>query len=363
MAHEIRLYGPIGGMFGLTPESILSQIPAGTADIVMRIHSPGGSVGDGLAMYNALQAHPARIVAIVDGYAASTASFVMLAADEVQVHESSLVFLHKPWTMSEGNADDMRKSADDLDKHEDAIVAIYSRKTGKSAEEMKAVLREEMFLSGAEAVEMGLADVLIDDPEAEIEVAALITGDAKLQERIQMSTQKTRREITAELEAAQARIDTINAEADMKINAALSKASEIEATLTARISEVQTLSDTVAQLTEVNAGHASLMAEAQAKAEALAKTIGEHEATIKAMTARLADPAFTDAGLTVIDASVIQSRLDAAADAAEALARKTDASGRLVLDSYWDHYDQLPEAEKHKFYMDYKNELTAEQRG
>lgn len=361
MAHEIRLYGPIGGMFGLTPEGILGQIPAGTTDIVMRIHSPGGSVGDGIAMYKALKDNPARIVAIVDGYAASTASFVMLAADEVHVHESSLVFLHKPWSVSEGNADDMRKSAEDLDKHEDAIIAIYSRKTGKSAEEMKAILREEMFLSGAEAVEMGLADVLVDDPEAEIEVAALIKNDAKLQERIQMSTQKTRREITAELEAAQARIDTISAEAELKINAALSKAGEIEAMLTTRSAEVETLSATVAQLTEVNAGHAAVMAEAQARAEVLAKTIGEHEATIKSMTMRLADPAYVDASLTAVNAKLIQA-VDAEADAAEAAA-KTSANGRLVLESYWDHYDQLPEAEKHKFYMDYKNELTAEKRG
>ena len=345
--NEIRLYGPIGGYSGLTPEGILDQVPEGATEVVLRVHSPGGSVGDGLAMYNALKDSTARVVAIVDGYAASSASFVMLAADEVRVHESSLVFLHKPWSGAQGNADDMRKSADDLDKHEDAIIAIYTRKTGKTVDEIKEVLKNETFLTGAEAIEMGLADVLIDDPEAELEIAALLKVDAKLTEEI-MSTQKTRRDIQAELDETKAGIESERIEAQAKIDEAqaalLEKDTAIESAQAEALASATLATETGEKLTTAQAEIVDLTA----KAEDATAQIEAHAEIVKGYEAKLSSPAYIDAAMTEAKIEE-QTRIDAEADEAEKAAEakaKEDAPKNIL-----DEYNAMAYgAERRKFY-------------
>lgn len=371
MDNEIRLYGPIGGYSGITPKEILDQIPKGAEEITLRIHSPGGSVGDGLAMYNAIKDHPARVIAIIDGYAASSASFLMLAADEVRVHESSLIFLHKPWSAAQGNADDMRKSADDLDKHEEAILGIYTRKTGRSDEEMRKILRDETFLTGSEAIEMGFADVLIDDPEAELEVAALLEFDAKIQEKI-MSTQKTRRDIQAELDEAVASIESVKAEAQAKVD-------EVQAALIEKDTAIAAHLQTIADLTEAKEAEGALLVAANAQIETLGETLAEREAAIEAhaeivaaLETKLANPAYSDASLqSVGEISVAaQAQLDAEADASEASARapeeeascyekwnalKAEGKAQAAHAYHREHAEQI-KADQQKLIQDWKEE-------
>jgi ATP-dependent Clp endopeptidase proteolytic subunit ClpP len=318
--HEIKLYGAIGGMFGTSAEEFLAQIPKGSKDITVRIHSPGGSVGDGLAMHNALRDYSAgKVIAIVDGYAASSASFVMLAADEVHVHESSLVFLHKPWSVAEGNADDMRKSADDLDKHEEAISSIYMRKTGRSAEDIAQILNDETFLTGKEAVEMGFADVLIDDPEAEIEVAALLEFSTKLQGAI-MSTQKTRKDIQSELDASIVEVEALKVSAKADIDEIKASIATFEATIAERDAEVVALKQVRDEaIADVESGK-EIIADATAKVDELTEAAAKHDDQVKAFEMKLADPAYVDAAK--VDAQVdVQVVADAEADAAEAQAQ------------------------------------------
>ena len=203
MNNEIKLYGPIGGYFGITAEEILNQIPEDATEITLRIHSPGGSVGEGLAMYNALRDHEARVICIVDGYAASSASFVMLAGDEIKVHKSSMVFIHNPWTVAEGNSNELRKVAEDLDKHADAILEIYKDRTGMDETELRQMMDDSIFMLGAEAHENGFADSVIDDAEANNAIAAMLDFDrmaAQLKGE-EMTTVKTRKEVAAERDA------------------------------------------------------------------------------------------------------------------------------------------------------------------
>ena len=143
-------------------------IEAGTAQMVKRaltgntavtvhINSPGGSVTDALAIYHVLRKHPGRVTAIVDGLAASAATIVMLAADEVVMAEHSLLMVHNPWTSVAGGADEMRKTADTLDKAAGEMVSLYAERTGRDSEAVASIMNAETWFNAYEAVEAGFA--------------------------------------------------------------------------------------------------------------------------------------------------------------------------------------------------------------
>tara|TARA_R110000751_G_scaffold7147_3_gene29650 strand:- start:1962 stop:3044 length:1083 start_codon:yes stop_codon:yes gene_type:complete len=318
--HELRLYGPIGGMLGTTAEDLIAQIPEGTTNITLRIHSPGGSVGDGLAMYHALKDHPAHVVTIVDGYAASSASFVMLAGDEIQVHENSLVYVHKPWSGAQGNADEMRKAADNLDKHEQAILGIYMKHTGMSAEELTNMMRDEEFLTGSEAAEMGFADTVIDTPEAKQEIAALLQFGANIEGVHNMSVQKTRKEIQSQLDASIVEVEALKVSAQTDLDEAQALLVASEAVVAERDAEVLALTQGRDEaIADVESGK-EIIADATAKVDELTEAAAKHDDQIKAFEMKLSDPAYVDAAK--VDAQVdVQAIADAEADAAEANAQ------------------------------------------
>lgn len=166
---EIRISGPIGNSWwddsGTTAGAFveaLNVIPRGR-NVTLYVNSEGGSVKDGLEIYNAIKARAEDVTAVITGYAVSIASVIPLAASKVISPKGSVWMIHKPWTHSSGNADDMRKAAEMLDKHEDALVAIYMDETGQEEATIRADLTEEKWLTGEEAVAYGLADELSDD--------------------------------------------------------------------------------------------------------------------------------------------------------------------------------------------------------
>ena len=168
---EILIHGSIGFSFwgdGVTGKEFtdaLNGIAKGTK-IIVGVNSQGGEVGEGLAIFNAIQRRSADITVRIDGYALSIASFFPLAASEVLTPESALWMIHNVWTGAQGNAGDMRKAADMLDKHDDVLVAEYARHTGKSEDAIRAAMEEETWLTGKEAIEWGLADKLSDNEPA-----------------------------------------------------------------------------------------------------------------------------------------------------------------------------------------------------
>ncbi|KFN42310.1 ClpP-like prohead protease/major capsid protein fusion protein [Arenimonas oryziterrae] len=168
---ELLIYGPIGDEWfseSASARSIAEQLARITAPTIqVRINSEGGSVQDGLAIYNQLKRHPARIVVTVDGIAASIASQIACAGDEVIMPANTLMMIHAPWSCGCGNAQAFREFADTLDTFAAAMAQSYVAKTGKSVEEINALLQDgkDHWFTSEQAVEFGLADsALATDP-------------------------------------------------------------------------------------------------------------------------------------------------------------------------------------------------------
>lgn len=167
---EIWLYDEIG-RWGITARSFAGELKAlgDIKHIDLRIHSPGGDVFEGMAIFNLLKSHPAKITVHIDGLAASMGSVIAMAGDIINMPENSMMMIHKPWGIQGGDADDMRKYAELLDKVEDSLITAY-RRTGLSDDEIKTLLKQETWYTGAEAVAAGFADSVTKA----VEVAALL---------------------------------------------------------------------------------------------------------------------------------------------------------------------------------------------
>ena len=177
-AAEISIYEEIGG-FGITAKQFAEDLKAlgDVSHIDLRIHSPGSDVFEGIAIYNLLRNHPAEITVYIDGVAASMASVVAMAGDRVVMPENAMMMIHKPWGISGGNAGDMRDYADLLDKVETVLVPAYARKTGKSAQEITAMLEDETWMDGKECLKHGFADELLPSVTAMARIESKRTGD------------------------------------------------------------------------------------------------------------------------------------------------------------------------------------------
>lgn len=135
--------------------------------IHLRINSPGGSIFAARAIEQALREHPARVVAHVDGLAASAASFILMAADEIVMSQGAMVMIHKGWTFTMGNADDMRRTTDLLDKLDGTLAKTYADRTKQSAEDIMKWMAAETWMDAEEAVSLGFADRIADNaPDA-----------------------------------------------------------------------------------------------------------------------------------------------------------------------------------------------------
>lgn len=163
---EIWLYDEIG-RWGISAKQFAQDLKAlgDIKHIDLRIHSPGGDVFEGMAIYNLLKHHPAKITVHIDGLAASMGSVIAMAGDIINMPENSMMMIHKPWGIQYGDADDMRQYADLLDQVEGNLVSAY-RRTGLSDDEIKALLKQETWYTGAEAVAAGFADNVTQAVEA-----------------------------------------------------------------------------------------------------------------------------------------------------------------------------------------------------
>lgn len=163
---EILLYGEVGWDFDAKWLNRLLDESEG--DVTLRVHSPGGDVFDGVAIANTIRRAREggrRVTAVVDGLAASAASYMCLTCDEVVASPGTVFMIHPPSGGCWGRAEDMRKTARALDACHDSIAELYRRRTGRSAAEVDEAMREETWLTDEEAVVWGLAD-RIDADEA-----------------------------------------------------------------------------------------------------------------------------------------------------------------------------------------------------
>lgn len=170
---EIAIFDEIGG-WGISARQFAQELSSyrDISLIKLYIHSPGGDVFEGMAIYNLLRNHPARVEGEVLGLAASMASVIAMACDVLIMPENAMMMIHRPWGIQGGDADSMRRYAELLDKVEDTLVSAYTTKTGLTADAIKTMLAAETWLTGAEAVEQGFADQLAQP----LQMAASLTS-------------------------------------------------------------------------------------------------------------------------------------------------------------------------------------------
>ena len=166
-AAELWIYDTIGESYwfdAVSANDIRHELAAlgSIKELVLRINSEGGSVFDGLAIFNMLRDHPAHITAKVDGVAASIASVICCAADVVQMQTAAWLMIHQPWSAVSGNADELRNTADVLERVGEELITAYQTKAALSRENLKSMMDAETWLNAEEATDYGFCDVTND---------------------------------------------------------------------------------------------------------------------------------------------------------------------------------------------------------
>lgn len=170
---KIHLYDPIdsyGGYWGVSASEFvqaLDALPDDTSEIRLHINSPGGEVFEGIAIMNALRNHPASVTAVVDGLAASAASFIAVSADKVLMNPNTELMIHDAWGIAIGPAEDMHSMGDRLNALSDNIASVYAARTGGAAADWRPAMLAETWYSASEAVAAGLADGILGQEDVE----------------------------------------------------------------------------------------------------------------------------------------------------------------------------------------------------
>ena len=160
---EVLIYDEIGA-YGVSAKGFLAELGAlpNGVPIDLRLNSPGGSVFDAVAIYNALQRHDGTITVWIDGVAASAASYVAMAGDEIVMPANAFLMIHDPSGLVMGTAADMREMADTMDKIAGGMVRGYAARSGRTEEEIAALMAAETWFDAEAALEAGLATRMIE---------------------------------------------------------------------------------------------------------------------------------------------------------------------------------------------------------
>jgi ATP-dependent Clp protease, protease subunit len=197
----------------------------GDVDIInLYINSPGGNVFEGVAIHNMLMRHKAKINVYVDALAASIASVIAMAGDTIYMYKNSMMMIHNPWTLAIGNATELRKVADDLDRIGQSVKQTYLQKAGEklNEEKLQEMLDAETWLSANEANEYGLCDVVLEESQVAASISdkwfsryknvpKQLKNQGKNQQKTVISAEEMakRRQIAEESKANLAYINTI----------------------------------------------------------------------------------------------------------------------------------------------------------
>lgn len=179
---EIIIYDEIGD-YGISAKGFseeLKKIPSSVKNIDIRLNSPGGSVFDGISIFERLKQHKAKKTVYVDGLAASIASIIALAGDTVIMGEGALFMIHKPMCGIMGNSTELEKMINLLDKIEEQMISIYARKTGMGRAEIAAKLEAETWLNCDECISLGMADKVFKAEDSLMLVASAMDKGTKI---------------------------------------------------------------------------------------------------------------------------------------------------------------------------------------
>jgi ATP-dependent protease ClpP protease subunit len=161
----LYIYDEIG-YFGQTAKGLADDLrELDTDELDVHLNSPGGDIFDGLAIYQALKDHKAKVTIRVDGLAASIASVIMMAADRIVMAPKASVMIHDGWSVACGNAADLRKLADLLDKQSEIIASVYADRSGQPADFWRDRMRDETWYNADEALAAGLVDEIEGQPK------------------------------------------------------------------------------------------------------------------------------------------------------------------------------------------------------
>ena len=175
VAH-LYVYDVIDSYWGASAKDLVEALDAAGDKVVhLHVNSPGGDVFEARAMVSAVRARQQRggkVISYIDGLAASAATYLALAGNEVHISDGGMFMVHNSWTLAWGNKSELRSTADLLDKIDGTISADYARKTGASVDQIAAWMDAETWFTGPEALAAGFVDSVIEPPKADDSKAA-----------------------------------------------------------------------------------------------------------------------------------------------------------------------------------------------
>lgn len=151
---------------GVTSKRIAGTLRAiGERDVVVNVNSPGGDMFEGVAIYNMLREHKGKVTVNVLGIAASAASIIAMAGDEIRIGRPSFLMIHNCWCMAAGNRHDFAEMAEYMEPFDAAMADVYEARTGLPSKEIQVLMDKETWIGGSAAVDKGWADALLDDAD------------------------------------------------------------------------------------------------------------------------------------------------------------------------------------------------------
>ena len=315
---DVYLFNDIG-TFGITAQNFIDEIKEyDNQELNIHINSLGGEVFEGMAIYSVIQRRKAKTTVYIEGIAASIASVVALAADEVVMSENSLLMIHNAWGGSQGDAKDMRKQADVLDKITNEIAEVYVKKTQIPYNEIIRMMNEETWLTAEEAVALRFVDSISEPIKvaAKYDVSKYKNITNKKVEQILSLTKNRKIKMTEELKSwFNSKVEEIIAKVKNDGNETLETAEvvEVEVTLADNEEIINKFSDLDGTISTLN----NSITDLEGEKETLTEELNRLNALVSKSEAKGTD-ASTDE-----DPSVVENKVeDANSKFFEALAAK-----------------------------------------
>jgi ATP-dependent Clp protease protease subunit len=159
-ATVIEFYDEVGA-YGISAKAFSEKLKTATGNVVLKINSPGGDVFDGVTIHNDIIAHRGKVRVEITGLAASAASIIAMAGDEIAIAENAFVMIHDSWGLTIGNRHDHSETEDLLAQIDQALAATYAARTGLSVADCAGMMDDETWLAGADAKAKGFADEIL----------------------------------------------------------------------------------------------------------------------------------------------------------------------------------------------------------
>ena len=296
---EISIYGPIGG-FDINAKDFAEDLKGIEAETIhLRVDSPGGSVIDGISIFNALQRHPAKVITHIDSLAASMGSVVAMAGNEIRMANNALLMIHEPWTVAMGNADELRKNADTLEKMSGNILQAYSR-SQYTPEEVADLMKSETWMTAQEALDAGFVDYIDDGLKA---VASIV--EAANSAELQVPTEKLIASMNGKLDAVAKQRDEIKAQLTAQSQELVDARAELEAAEIVLKEVDEKEAAFKAQIETAKAELETVKAEATAAAEVTQEKVAQAAAELLQMSAHAPVKTSNDISESMTDVEIL----------------------------------------------------------